>query len=170
MSETLYVVTSGCYSDYHIEAIFKDKEKAEFYCTCHEDCDIKDWTLDDDRVFTVFDMVTISFTIRKDREDNVSFRFRHLTEEDASYLAENREGVSVYGDWMTIVLHRRLPSNYNEQKIKDKYTKVYQDLRAEILYMMSEVDSNSSYEQRNIVSENIAECIRAKFGIENVEE
>jgi hypothetical protein len=29
--ETVYVVTSGCYSDYSIEAIFSSKEKAEKY-------------------------------------------------------------------------------------------------------------------------------------------
>lgn len=28
----VYVVTSGCYSDYCIEAVFDDKEQAELYC------------------------------------------------------------------------------------------------------------------------------------------
>lgn len=28
----IYIVTSGCYSDYQIEAVFETKEKAEIYC------------------------------------------------------------------------------------------------------------------------------------------
>ena len=32
---TIYVVTSGYYSDYSIEAVFLDKEKAEYYAKFH---------------------------------------------------------------------------------------------------------------------------------------
>lgn len=31
----IYIVTSGCYSDYGINAVFTDKELAEKYCTAH---------------------------------------------------------------------------------------------------------------------------------------
>ena len=31
----VYVVTHGQYSDYHIEAVFHDKEQAELYCATH---------------------------------------------------------------------------------------------------------------------------------------
>ena len=31
----VYVVTDGEYSDYHIEAVFTDKEQAELYCATH---------------------------------------------------------------------------------------------------------------------------------------
>ena len=33
---TVFVVTSGEYSDFHISAIFSDKEQAELYCAVHE--------------------------------------------------------------------------------------------------------------------------------------
>lgn len=33
---TVYVVTSGEYSDYHIDAIFSTMEQAELYCAVHE--------------------------------------------------------------------------------------------------------------------------------------
>lgn len=29
---TIYIVTSGIYSEYHIDEVFTDKEKAEMYC------------------------------------------------------------------------------------------------------------------------------------------
>ena len=35
--DKVYVVTSGCYSDYQIEAIFSSKEKAELYVATHFD-------------------------------------------------------------------------------------------------------------------------------------
>ena len=31
----VYVVTTGSYSDYHIEAVFHDKEQAELFCATH---------------------------------------------------------------------------------------------------------------------------------------
>lgn len=39
--DKVYVVTSGCYSDYHIEAVFSSKEKAELYVAVHHDHNIK---------------------------------------------------------------------------------------------------------------------------------
>ena len=54
MGEVVYVVTAGCYSDYHVEAVFKDKSKAEYYCNCYEDCEIEEYCLSDDIVFISF--------------------------------------------------------------------------------------------------------------------
>lgn len=34
---TIYIVTSGEYSDYHIDAVFSKLEQAELYCATHED-------------------------------------------------------------------------------------------------------------------------------------
>lgn len=33
---TIYVVTSGEYSDYHIESVFADKKQAELYCAVRD--------------------------------------------------------------------------------------------------------------------------------------
>ena len=32
----VYIVTSGEYSDYHIDEVFSIKKQAEIYCTCHD--------------------------------------------------------------------------------------------------------------------------------------
>ena len=171
MGEVVYVVTTGCYSDYHVEAVFKDKSKAEYYCTCHEDCEIEEYGLSDDNVFTPFESVIINFEIYQDknREDRVSFRFRHLAKEDAKWYMENRESVSVYEGHISICLWRRLPNNYDEEKIREKYTKAYQDLRSEILYLVSESDC-SSYDKRKVVDENLQKYIEWRFGIEEIPE
>lgn len=172
MEEIIYVVTAGCYSDYHIEAVFKDKSNAEYYCTCHEDCEIEEYGLSDDNVFTPFESVIINFEIYQDknREDRVNFRFRHLAKEDAKWYMKNRESVGVYDNgWVSICLCRRLPNNYDEEKIRNKYTKAYQDLRSEILYLVSESDC-STYDKRKVVNENLQKYIEKRFGIEEISE
>lgn len=170
MDDKVYIVTAGCYSDYHIEAVFKEKSKAEFYCSCHKDCDIEEYNFSDNKTFTPFESVTIYFDIfnRKVGKDKINFNFSRLSKEDGKNYLENRNSVYVYGhDWISIVLHRRLPNNYDEQAIRSKYTKVCQDLRAEISYLVQEHDC-STFELRMICGENIEEYIKDKFGIEEV--
>lgn len=170
MLKTIYVVTAGNYSDYHIEAIFEDEAKAEYYCTCHENCEIEEYGFSDERIFTPFNSVVINFTIRKNEKDEIDFTFKHLSKEDGDFYLKNRDEISVYDhDWVILTLYRRLPDKYDEQKIRDKYTKVYQDLRAEILYIASETDC-SSYENEKIAEEYIQKYIEGRFGIENTDE
>lgn len=40
----VYVVTSGAYSDYCIEAVFTDRRKADAYCAAHNTPDSWTWT------------------------------------------------------------------------------------------------------------------------------
>lgn len=168
MEEIIYVVTAGCYSDYSIKAVFKDKTKAEFYCTCHKDCKIEDYSLSDNNIFTPFESVLINFDIfiGETREDRINFNFQHLSKEDEGFYLINRDEVTVYSnEWISIYLNRRLPDNYDREEIESKYTKVYQDLRAEILYLLSESDC-STFEKRKEVGENINNYIKGRFGIE----
>jgi hypothetical protein len=39
----IYVVTSGAYSDYHIDAVFTDKELAKRYCAAHNSNNYPSW-------------------------------------------------------------------------------------------------------------------------------
>lgn len=171
MSEILYVVTAGSFSDYHIEAIFKDKSKAELYCACHEDCEIEEYSFSDDNVFTPFESVVINFGIYKEeRKDRINFEFRHLAKEDAEEYLDNEEAVHVYKDGsISIYIWRKLPNNYNEDKIRQKYTKVYQDLRGELLYLVSESDC-STFEKMKEVENNLTKYIEGRFGIETDDE
>ena len=168
--ETVYIVTSGSYSDYCIEAVFKDKSKAEVYCSCHRNCEIEEYNFSDNDILTPFNSVVIRFNIIKGQEEGINFQFQHLAKEDAIFYTKNSDSVNVYDkEWMTIILYRRLPDNYDETTIREKYTKVYQDLKAEILYMMSEHDC-SSFKNRKKCSKDIEEYIKGKFGIEMNEE
>lgn len=49
----IYIVTSGEYSDYHIEAVFTDEEQAQLYCATHYDCDIEEWEADEIKITPV---------------------------------------------------------------------------------------------------------------------
>lgn len=48
---TIYVATSGSYSDYHIDAVFTDKRQAEVYCAEH-DCWLEEYESDEVRIET----------------------------------------------------------------------------------------------------------------------
>lgn len=80
-------------------------------------------------------------------------------------ITKNDVNVSVYGDWLTIVLNRKLPEVYGEDEIREKYTKILHDLHAEVKYMLSEQDT-SSYEKQEIAEDNTLKAIESKFGIE----
>lgn len=45
----VYIVTSGCYSDYSIDAVLLSREQAEAYCALHpsEDQEIEEWETTD---------------------------------------------------------------------------------------------------------------------------
>lgn len=48
----IYIVTSGCYSDYHIDAVFLEKEQAEYYCASYasDEANIEEYDTDDHAV------------------------------------------------------------------------------------------------------------------------
>lgn len=48
--KTAYVVTSGEYSDYHIDGVFSDKEKAEFFADKDNDRSIEEYDIDDEQM------------------------------------------------------------------------------------------------------------------------
>lgn len=163
----VYIVTAGDYSDYHIEAVFKDKAKAEAYCKCHKDCEIKDFGFSDDNIYTIFNYVRIQYNIylNRDSDNNPYVQFGRLSKEDDGWYNKNDVNVSVYHDWLTIILNRKLPEVYDKDEIREKYTKVLYDLRAEIKCMLSEQDT-SSFDKRGIAANNILKAIEGKFGIE----
>lgn len=47
---TIYVVTSGEYSGYGIDAIYTDRKQAELYCAVHEWCRIEEYEADQQRL------------------------------------------------------------------------------------------------------------------------
>lgn len=48
--KTAYVVTSGEYSDYHIDGVFSDKEKADFFADKDGDRSVEEYDIDDEQM------------------------------------------------------------------------------------------------------------------------
>nr|DAW39919.1 MAG TPA: hypothetical protein [Caudoviricetes sp.] len=49
-SKTAYVVTSGEYSDYHIDGVFSEKEKADFFADKDGDRSVEEYDIDDEQM------------------------------------------------------------------------------------------------------------------------
>ena len=72
----IYIVTCGYYSDYYINKVFTDKDKAEEYrkwCTDANDLEVYD--TEDDFQFTKFYKITVSYRINdngRNKEPTIS--------------------------------------------------------------------------------------------------
>lgn len=168
----IYIVTSGEYSDYGIDAVFHDRNKAEIYCQCHPDAEIEEWEFFDNNIYTPYNIVHINMRICSNDTNNISFKFQTLSKEDDNYYMINRDDVTVYSK-CNISLHliRMLPKNYDKENIKNKYTKVFYDLVPEIKYIISNIKLSDGimlydYDQRRYAAQLVKEFIAGKFGIE----
>lgn len=167
----IYIVTSGEYSDYGIDAVFQDRRKAESYCECHPDAEIEEWEFFDDNIYTPYNVVRIDMDISGNAK-KIYFNFQTLSKEDADYYMANRDYVTVYdAQHISLYLIRMLPKNYNKENIKDKYTKVFYDLIPEIKYAISDMGLSNdfmknNYNQRQYAAQLVKDFIAGKFGIE----
>ena len=167
----IYIVTSGDYSDYSIDAVFQDKNKAEAYCKCHPDAGIEEWEFFDDNIYTPYNVVCIDMDISGNAK-KIYFNFQTLSKEDADYYMANQNRVTVYdAQHISLYLIRILPKNYNKENIKDKYTKVFYDLIPEIKYAISDMGLSNDfmkddYDKRQDAAQLVKEFIAGKFGIE----
>lgn len=168
----IYIVTSGECSDYSIDAVFQDRNKAEVYCRCHPDTEIEEWEFFDNNIYTPFNVVRIYMQIQSNDTNWISFSFETLSKEDASNYMVNKDCVAVYGTHhIEIWLTRILPQNYDEENIKNKYTKVFYDLIPEIKYIISDMEFcddllGRGREQRKYAEQLVEDFIAGKFGIE----
>lgn len=167
----IYIVTSGCYSDYSIDAVFQNRDKAKAYCRCHPDAEIEEWELLDDNIYTPFNMVRIRMCIRLDGTNDIYFEFQTLSKEDDEFYMSNSDSVSAYSQQIEIHLRRLLPQNYDKEMVEKKYTKAFYDLVPEIKYILSELDLRgkdvlTNWEEYEYAEKCVKEYIAGKFGIE----
>lgn len=71
--EKVYVVTAGCYSDYHISAIFSTQEKAEEYIAYHgTDYRMEEYPIDEE-----FEREESVWRVSIDLQDGLTSTVRH---------------------------------------------------------------------------------------------
>jgi hypothetical protein len=129
----VYIVTAGCYSDYHIKRVFSNKEKAELYAKGTSEADIEEYELDDDKEVKLYTLINIDYCI--ERAPKYQFQFdicNSLDSEECTY----------YFNWSGgegLRLNRIIPKiNLTEEQkehYKKKYKKVVYDLMAQIKYL-----------------------------------
>ena len=128
--ETVYVVM-GLHPSHRvneINAVFKEKKKAEEYCFRHINCNIKEYSYSDDKTYTPLERVIIEGEING--QSFPSYTFQRLSKEDDD--SESKEFVYVFqsfGDTnVKFVVNKILPDNYDEETEKLKYAQILQDI------------------------------------------
>lgn len=161
MEEIIYIVTQGCYEEgYRIRAIFKNKEKAEAFCSCHENCRMEEFNFSDNKTYTPLHAVLIEYSYRKE-EEKIKFTFKTLCEEDNKSTPDKQNSIRISNydhHYIRISLYRRLPKEYDESDIRDKYTSFLNELRIEVLSKLS-APTLSTVKRRRIVIQKIKEFI-----------
>ena len=153
----VFVVTSGEYSSYYIEAVFLDKSKAELYCQCHRDCTIEEYSLCDNNIYTPYYIVFIDYRWNmKTNQTRIDFSFETHAKEDCQFYIKNRCASTIYGGFVNINKSIRLypyPSEEVKEKIKDKYTKAFQDYQAQMKYILSEYNLQDIEDRKKAMDE-----------------
>ncbi len=131
----VYIVTSGIYSDYCIERVFLDKEKAEEYAKWVRDSnDVEEFDTADDCFNRKQYVVCISLKWGKDEGEILS---SNTWRDSGTAFSYNH-----YYDYLgceELVIVRVVDShNYDEKYWIDKLTKVAYDLKGYVEYLKSE--------------------------------
>ena len=165
----VYIVTSGIYSDYGIDQVFKSREKAELYCECHEGCKIEEWDFNDDCIYTAYDYAYISSNIYLEHNRyNIECDIKRGAIEENPYY-RNRIYVWPYigkefqkdRRRVEIVVYRELPKNYSKMQIEYKWKRLIEDLAPEIRYEFSGVDS--------VANRIVTEFVKRRLGVKERE-
>ena len=123
----VYVVEELFYDEKttkEVRAVFKNRKKAEEYCSCHIDCSIKECNYSDDKTYTPFNRVLIQGKING--QSFPIYTFQRLSKEDDD--SESKEFVYVFqsfGDTnVKFVVNKILTDNYDEETEKLKYAQI----------------------------------------------
>ena len=130
----VYVVTSGCYSDYTIEKVFTDRAKAEEYAEWLRDSNpVEEYETEDDLVVDKYYKIIISMRVYDNYSDEPTvFIFKECFKNEwnnsyTSYMDYHKYG----GRYFEIGISRLIPAqNWNEEFYRNKYTKAIYDLAA----------------------------------------
>ena len=132
----VYIVTSGTYSDYMIQKIFLDKDKAEEYRKWLPDSnDVEEYDTSDDDIIEKKYKVRIDLKWYPNKEEKLIARSWKDCESDYNY-----NWYSNYSDiWEELTVVRTVSGeNFNEEFWKDKLTKHIYDLKAYVEYLKVE--------------------------------
>lgn len=82
--KTAYVVTSGGYSDYHIDGVFSEKEKADFFADKDGDRSVEEYDIDDEQMLRQENWYDVKIYVGE------SLETRDVSVQKLSYDSENK--------------------------------------------------------------------------------
>lgn len=146
----LYICSSGSYSDYGIEAIFMDKEKAEEYTRLLKcDNDIEEWETEDENWINgkhdckYFLKIDYNYDKQFDN-DNIKIskdfcsNYRYEFSEDEKYPYTSKYITCYYRD---INIRLNYPCNKDveiNEELKNKYLKICRDYLAQAKQLLAD--------------------------------
>jgi hypothetical protein len=140
----IYIVTSGEYSEYGIDRIFLDKEKAEKYVELSQNAwnstRLEEWETSDDEQIDEITYIYAHYSKDcKYKSDSITVEIRKTNSLDDKEKAHNKNyfWFSDYSGEKRVLIERVLNDNYGEEKLKSKYTKICYDLMAKIDSLLS---------------------------------
>lgn len=142
----VYIVTSGTYSDYTIDRVFLDKEKAERYiklCDNHywDTPQIEEFETDDDK--SIDEIKYVRGVYAKNQGSNFRGKEMDVSIMRSNNLDDKEQNIKrnwfhkSYSGGYSLTIQRVIHGDFDEEKIIKKYEKALYDMMAQIEYLMS---------------------------------
>ncbi|MCP1159353.1 hypothetical protein [Bacillus infantis] len=134
----VFLIVSGEYSDFGINRVFLDREKAEKYIEVASNFDTpRILTMETSDDLLIEKIAYVRATYSKGNKWNpdvaeVEIDITNNLDDKESDINENSFWSSTYTEHKELQIVRVLHGEYDEEKVKEKYTKVCHDLMAKI--------------------------------------
>ncbi|MGG0308325.1 hypothetical protein ABEY43_07075 [Priestia megaterium] len=160
----VFIVTSGSYSDYGIDRVFLDEEKAQRYVdlknTNNQNYRLEEYDTDDDKIIDEIPYVRVSYSKGSEWEEDslkVEIRKGNTLDDTEKYL--NYQNISIYSSGEKEITIERVIKNMDEEEaVINKYTKVAHDLMAEVESLI-EIEEWTESMIRNWFNDNVENVI-----------
>ena len=130
----IYIVTCGSYSDYYINKVFTDKDKAEEYRKwCCDANDLEEYDTEDDFEFKKFYKVIVNYRNNDNgrNSDPTIYIEKCMNEQVYGNYTSFDDGHRYGARYVDLHIKRYIPEeNWNEEFYRNKYTKAAYDLMA----------------------------------------
>ena len=137
----IYIVTCGSYSDYYIDKVFTDKDKAEEYRKWRPEAnEIEEYDTEDDCVIDKYYKIVVDYSIYNyNRFEKPNIRIERCNCKDDSWISVYDYRNTSYQPHIRVVLRRYISeTNWNEEFYTKRYTKAVYDLMAQAKQLLSE--------------------------------
>lgn len=138
----IYIVTCGEYSDYYIDKVFTDREKAEEYRKWRNNAnELEEYDTEDDCIVEKYYKICVNYTEHDHgNKDQPTVMIERCNEKYDGYVSFSDFHATCYSDQYTRVsLVRYIPeANWNEEFYTKRYTRAIYDLMSQVKYLLSE--------------------------------